>query len=96
MTTLRGWYNFYDGYDPLFTWWIQEPYKGVDEGLQSYADYLRQKMGAVTTGLGGGFGPGSGRRRGGRRGSCRRSRRRRSPGISPAQPPGPRRPLPPT
>jgi uncharacterized protein (DUF885 family)/dienelactone hydrolase len=63
--TLRGWYNFYDGYDPLFTWWMQEPYKGVDEGLQSYADYLRQKMGAVTTGLGGGFGPGSGRRRGG-------------------------------
>ena len=44
--TLRGWYGFYDGYDPLFTWWIQEPYKGVDEGLQSYADYLRQKMGA--------------------------------------------------
>ena len=63
--TIRGWYNFYDGYDPNFTWWIQEPYKGVDEGLQSYADYLRQKMGAVTTGLSGGFGPGSGRRRGG-------------------------------
>ena len=63
--TIRGWYNFYDGYDPGFTWWIQEPYKGVDEGLQSYAEYLRQKMGAVTTGMGGGFGPGSGRRRGG-------------------------------
>src|SRR4029077_14644543 len=62
--TLRGWYNFYDGYDPGFTWWVQEPYKGVDEGLQSYADFLRQKLGAVTTGLGGGFGPGPGRRRG--------------------------------
>ena len=63
-STLRGWYSFYDGYDPGFTWWVQEPYKGVDEGLQSYADYLRQKLGAVTTGLGGGFGPGAGRRRG--------------------------------
>ncbi len=62
--TLRGWYNFYDGYDPTFTWWVQEPYKGVDEGLQSYADFLRQKLGAVTTGLGGSFGPGAGRRRG--------------------------------
>jgi uncharacterized protein (DUF885 family) len=61
--TLRGWYNFYDGYDPLFTWWIQEPYKGVDEGLQSYAEFLRQKLGAVTTGLVGGFGQGTGRRR---------------------------------
>ena len=63
--TLRGWFNFYDGYDPTFTWWVQEPYKGVDQGLQSYADFLRQKLGAVTTGLGGGFGPGGGRRRGG-------------------------------
>ena len=62
--TLRGWYGFYDGYDPSFTWWVQEPYKGADEGLQSYADFLRQKLGAVTTGLGGGFGPVAGRRRG--------------------------------
>ena len=60
--TLRTWYGFYDGYDPLFTWWMQEPYKGVDEGLQSYADFLRQRMGAVTTGIGEGFG--GGRRRG--------------------------------
>ena len=29
----RTWYSFYDGYDPLFTWWMQDPYKGVDEGL---------------------------------------------------------------
>jgi uncharacterized protein (DUF885 family)/dienelactone hydrolase len=62
--TLRTWYNFYDGYDPLFTWWVGEPYKGVDEGLQTYADFLRQRLGAVTTGLGEGFG-GGGRRRGG-------------------------------
>ena len=61
--TLRGWYAFYDGYDPLFTWWVQEPYKGVDQGLQGYADFLRQRFSAVTTGLGEGFGPG--RRRGG-------------------------------
>jgi len=63
--TLRGWFSFYDGYDPLFTWWVREPYKGVDEGLQSYAAFLRQRYSAVTTGLGEGFGPGSGRRRGG-------------------------------
>jgi uncharacterized protein (DUF885 family)/dienelactone hydrolase len=55
--TLRGWYGFYDGYDPLFTWWMQEPYKTTDQALQGYADFLRQRFSAVTTGLGGGFGP---------------------------------------
>jgi hypothetical protein len=62
--TLRGWYAFYDGYDPLFTWWMQEPYKSVDDSLQSYADFLRQRMGAVTIGMGEGFGGGGGRRGG--------------------------------
>jgi dipeptidyl aminopeptidase/acylaminoacyl peptidase/uncharacterized protein (DUF885 family) len=63
--TLRSWYAFYDGYDPLFTWWMQEPYRGADEALQSYGDFLRQRLGAVTTGMGEGFG---GRGRGGRGG----------------------------
>ncbi len=75
--TLRGWYSFYDGYDPLFTWWMQEPYKGVDEGLQSYADFLRQRLGAVTTGLGEGFGGGRRGGGGGGGGGRRRCRRRR-------------------
>ncbi len=35
--TLRTWFAFYDGYDPLFTWWMQEPYKAADQSLQSYA-----------------------------------------------------------
>ena len=42
--TLRGWYSFYDGYDPLFTWWMQEPYKGGRRRpCRSYADFLRQR-----------------------------------------------------
>ena len=67
--TLRGWFGFYDGYDPLFSWWLAEPYKAADQKLQDYEGYLRQRFGAVTSGLGGG--PGSaaaGRRRGGRGG----------------------------
>ncbi|HSE16141.1 MAG TPA: hypothetical protein VLB46_03765, partial [Pyrinomonadaceae bacterium] len=24
---LRNWYTFYNGYDPMFTWWNEEPYK---------------------------------------------------------------------
>jgi len=62
---LREWFGFYDGYDPLFTWWVQEPYKAADEALQSYASFLQQRFGAVTVGIGDGGGPGGFRRRGG-------------------------------
>jgi dipeptidyl aminopeptidase/acylaminoacyl peptidase/uncharacterized protein (DUF885 family) len=60
---LREWFGFYDGYDPLFTWWLQEPYKVADEALQSYASFMQQRLGAVTTGMsdgGGGFRRGGG------------------------------------
>ena len=29
-TILRNWYTFYNGYDPMFTWWNEEPYKALD------------------------------------------------------------------
>ncbi len=63
--TLRGWYGFYDGYDPLFTWWMAEPYKTADATIESYAATLRQRLGAVNSGFGDDSGPGMGRRRGG-------------------------------
>jgi uncharacterized protein (DUF885 family) len=39
-TTLKDWYAFYDGYDPVFTWWAQDPYKKVDQALADYAKAL--------------------------------------------------------
>src|ERR1044072_1052478 len=33
---LRNWYTFYNGYDPVFTWWNEEPFKALDEALTSY------------------------------------------------------------
>lgn len=42
--TLRNWYNFYNGYDPVFTWWNQEPYKAVDTALQNYTNFLLDKL----------------------------------------------------
>ena len=47
---LRGvtteWFNFYNNYDPLFTWWMGMPYAKVDEGLKNYAALLRDKVAA--------------------------------------------------
>src|SRR5439155_14920350 len=72
--TLRNWYTFYNGYDPLFTWWNEEPYKTLDQTLTTYAAFLSERVvglrpegtqpgttGATTNrGAGGSPGPGQG------------------------------------
>jgi uncharacterized protein (DUF885 family) len=42
MTT--EWFNFYNGYDPLFTWWMGMPYQKVDQAFSDYAALLRNKV----------------------------------------------------
>lgn len=44
---LRSWFAFYDGYDPLFTWWVGTPYKETDKALQDYAAFLRERVAGV-------------------------------------------------
>src|SRR5437762_11614352 len=41
---LRNWYTFYNGYDPVFTWWNEEPYKAFDEALTSYSAFLSERL----------------------------------------------------
>ena len=45
--SLKTWFNYYNGYDPLFTWWLAEPYKEADAALQSYAAFLSAKAGGA-------------------------------------------------
>ena len=42
--TLRNWYTFYNGYDPVFTWWTQEPYRALDQSLASYSSLLAERV----------------------------------------------------
>ncbi len=37
---LKGWFGFYDGYDPLVTWWAAQPVKQADAALEGYAKFL--------------------------------------------------------
>jgi len=41
---LRTWFGYYNGYDPLFTWWADEPYKAVDQSLSNYASFLSERV----------------------------------------------------
>src|SRR5882757_1777227 len=36
-------YNFYNGYDPLFTWWMPKPFKELDDALAGYAEAFKDK-----------------------------------------------------
>ena len=42
--SLAAWYRFYDGYDPLFTWWAKKPYAKVHDALEDYATHLADKV----------------------------------------------------
>ncbi len=48
--TLDRWFKFYDGYDPLFTWYAAAPYKQVDDGLKAYRTLLRERIVGVKPG----------------------------------------------
>jgi hypothetical protein len=47
--TLKSWFTFYHGYDPLFSWWVNEPYKAVDQALKRYVDLLEKQIGTATS-----------------------------------------------
>lgn len=38
---LREAYKFYNQYDPLFTWWVEQPFVKMDSALSSYAAFLK-------------------------------------------------------
>jgi uncharacterized protein (DUF885 family) len=42
--SVTAWFNFYNTYDPLFTWWMGMPYKQIDAALGDYAAFLRDKV----------------------------------------------------
>ncbi len=41
------WFNHYNLYDPMFTWWVGMPHGHVDKALVEYAAFLREKVAAA-------------------------------------------------
>jgi uncharacterized protein (DUF885 family) len=41
---LRNWYTFYNGYDPIFTWWNEQPYRALDDTLAGYVSFLSERV----------------------------------------------------
>jgi hypothetical protein len=69
--SLRTWYNYYQLYDPKFSWWVDGEYKKADEAMDGHAQFLHTAgmPGELDTGAGrggGGGGRGAGGGGGGR------------------------------
>lgn len=47
---LSGWYGFYHGFDPLFTWWVDQPYETFSRAFSSYVAFLRDRVAGVEEG----------------------------------------------
>ncbi|MEK7400966.1 MAG: hypothetical protein AABZ80_01245, partial [Gemmatimonadota bacterium] len=41
---MQGWYRFYDGYDPLFSWWTRDPFRKLDSAMVRYGRTLRERV----------------------------------------------------
>jgi hypothetical protein len=41
---VTNWYRYYDGYDPMFSWWVKSPYTKLDSSLMRYARTLRERV----------------------------------------------------
>jgi uncharacterized protein (DUF885 family) len=45
---LKSLFDFYNGYDPQFTWWVKKPYHQLDSALVTYASQLKTKIDPAT------------------------------------------------
>jgi uncharacterized protein (DUF885 family) len=43
-SVLADWNKYYNGYDPLFTWWNKDPYKKLDESLAAYSKTIKERL----------------------------------------------------
>jgi uncharacterized protein (DUF885 family) len=48
--SLDDWYRFYDGYDPTFTWWVRASHDKLNEALDGYVKFLREKVLGIEAG----------------------------------------------
>lgn len=41
---LEQWFRFHHSYDPVFTWWVEEPYTRAGKAMDDYVKFLRERV----------------------------------------------------
>ncbi len=47
---MDDWFQYYAGYDPLFTWWTKAPYEALDKALGEHIQFLRSRIVGIEPG----------------------------------------------
>jgi hypothetical protein len=47
---ISEWFAFYHGFDPLFTWWVSQPYETFQRALAGYVAFLRDGVAGIEEG----------------------------------------------
>lgn len=47
---LKEWFSFYNGYDPLFSWWVSHPHSEVLQSLVDASSVIRRKLVGIEPG----------------------------------------------
>lgn len=49
-TDFSEWFSFFKGYDPMFSWWVSQPFEQVDRKLLELASLVREKLVGIKLG----------------------------------------------
>jgi hypothetical protein len=47
---LKEMVDFYNGYDPLWDWWVLQPYKSLNAALEDFYNFVREKLVGIRPG----------------------------------------------
>ena len=42
--TLEKWFEFHDGFQPDFSWWVRQPHEKLAKALDDHAKFLREEI----------------------------------------------------
>ncbi len=49
-TVVNQWFGHFDGYDPLFSWWVTTPHEAFGEAIGSYINLIRREGAGIRPG----------------------------------------------
>ncbi len=44
VSTLSFWFGQYDGFHPLFSWWVKKPYESLLASMRDYSKFLKERI----------------------------------------------------
>lgn len=49
--SVKDWFQFYEGFQPDFSWWVKQPQEALGKGLQETAEFLKKEIAGLKGGV---------------------------------------------